>query len=401
MSKKVLSCFIFMVFAITGLHSVSFADVEVGNNLSLFGDFRLRWEYDTRSTAITAVPDTADSRERARLRARIGAKYQTMIEALTLGMRLSTGSSLNSPHSNFSTAATAPSGHGDFMDLDRAYLTLKVLETGVLIVGKQAYPLWSQTEQAWDRDISPEGFAAAYTAIMEGMGNFTVAGAYYYITNNGWSSGIFDNDGIFCWQVLYTNSFDQFVPTLAFTGGNIIDGDDSGNFTDIGGSGFGSTNTPGFYMFSAQAKTNGLPATYLVGLDYHFSSIDLNPATATLVGSTDDHDKGFVVQGRINYNPFGVRYYYYDIEELSVPLFFTGTGAVAYFTQDDFPSSAAAPTGFEGHRMQLDYKFNKKISADFIIYLLAAKTNNYIGTAVGVGEVRDMNRYQFNFNVKF
>tara|TARA_B100000315_G_scaffold92373_1_gene85102 strand:+ start:171 stop:1301 length:1131 start_codon:yes stop_codon:yes gene_type:complete len=375
--KKILAGIIVLAVALTGLPVTSFAGVQVGDNLKLFGDFRMRFEFDERNGGGN------DTRERPRIRLRYGAKYQTAVENLSFGFRLATGTNLNSPHSNLATASRT--NHGDAFDLDRAFAKLKFLESGVIVVGKQGYPLWQQTEQFWDEDIQPEGYAVAYTASLGGAGSLTAAVAYYYLVNNGWQQDLFDNDTATAWQVAHKGNFGDIKSTLAATGLHTSDGDDSGDWAGAGGG--GTSNDPAFYMISGQIKGAFNGFKWRLGGDYHFSDADV-------VGQSDDHDEGYVIQGRVNMDKWGFRYYYYDVEEFAVPSY-----AGAILSQDNFPNSSnSAPVGFEGHRIQLDYKVAKGVSTDFRVYLQEGKSDNY-----GYGETAnaERDRYQLNINMKF
>ncbi|HJP17634.1 MAG: hypothetical protein CMD96_06130 [Gammaproteobacteria bacterium] len=391
MFKKLLTGFVVAALALTGTPIDSSADVEVGDNLKLFGDVRIRLEYDKRSPGTDTDGDgvsSEDSRERPRIRARFGANYQTAIDALSFGIRFTTGSSLNSPHTNFDTALGSVATptinpNGKILNLDRAFVVLKFLESGALIVGKQAYPLWQQTEQFWDTDISPEGYAAAYTASLGDAGSVTIAGAYYYLLNNGWQDSMFDNDAAAAWQVAWKGNVQDLGVVLAGTGLHTIDGDDSNATPTTQGL---TSSEVAFYMISGQVKGKFNDVKWLVGGDYHLSDADI-------AGTSDDNDNGYVIQGRVNVDQWGVRYYYYDVEENAAPAY-----AGIPLSQDNFPSgSAVGPVGFDGHRIQLDYRFAKGVSTDFRIYL---HESDGADNAWGDG-VTSRDRYQLNFNVKF
>lgn len=394
MFQRFLAGFMVMAVALTGAPIIASAGVEVGDNLKLFGDFRLRLEFDDRDPASGSG---GDKRERPRYRLRFGAKYQTAIEPLSFGFRLATGSSFNSPHNNLETAAVSGTGSTDGFGVDRAYAKLKFLESGALIVGKQGYSFWQQTEQFWDEDIQPEGYAAAYTASLGDAGSLTAALAYYYITNTGWQSDFFENDTATVWQIAYKGNFGGMKAVLAGTGLHTNDGNSSGDWAGVGsmlttGSCAGGvcaggvTNDPAFYMISAQLKGSANDFKWRAGFDYHLSDADV-------AGVSDDHDTGYVAQVRAGMGSLGVRYYYYDIEELSVPSY-----AGTYLSQDNGPSGNSAPVGFEGHRIQLDYKIAKGVSADFRVYLFEGKSDSY---SYGETANDERNRYQLNFNVKF
>ena len=383
MYKKVLVGFIAMLLAYTSVPVTSYAGVQVGDNLKLFGDLRIRFEFDERGGSYTG---TSDNRERPRYRLRYGGKYQTALDNVSFGFRFATGGNLNSPHVDMDTGA-GRTNHGDAFDVNRAFAVVKFGEGGKLIVGKQGYPLWQQTEVMWDGDINPEGFAVAYSASLADAGSVTAAVAYYYLDNNSWQNDFFDNDTITAWQVAHKGKFNGASTVLAVTGMHMSDGDDDADFTPTGSAATG-VQEPAFYQVAGQINTevNGLKVR--VGVDYNFS--DWSEAT------TDDMDEGYVIHGRVRTGPYGVRYYYYDIEEASVPFY----GNVA-LTQDNFPNSnSGGLTGFEGHRIQFDYKFAKGLSADFRIYLQEGKSGNLFSSLSEVAD-REINRYQLNFNAKF
>ncbi len=438
MLKKLLAGFIVMAIALTGAPVASFAGVEVGDNLKLFGDFRMRFEFDDRSnsgnrletiaggagagTSTGAITTTNDQRERPRLRARFGVKYQSPWEPVSIGLRLTTSANMNSPHPTLdmtNTGSGVGTGNtGNRIEMDRAFAKLKFLESGALTVGKIPYPYWQQSEQYWDGDISPEGYAAVYAASLQDLGSVTAGVGYFYIVNESFANSFFDNDTLLTWQVNWKGKFDAFSSTLAFSGTHATDGNNDGDYGTpptgaAAGTAFGNGNLigagvatlqdePDFYNFSGQIVTKAFePVTILVGGEYLFSTAELTAASAatmTTVGldGGDDHDTGFVIQGRVKWDQFGVRYYYYDVDEFAMPFHVTAGGAVTYFTQDNLPTSNAGASGFEAHRIQFDWKVAKNINTDFRIYLMEAKEVNY-----AIGEPVDIDRYQVNFNVKF
>lgn len=391
MFKKLLTGFFVIGFALMSVPVTSFAAVEVGDNLTLSGDFRFRYDFDTRSG--TGIPSTADNREVPQLRARFGANYQSAIDWLSFGLRISTNDSdLQNPNQTFS--AVMANG----FNLDRAFLVAKFLETGAVIVGKQAYPLWQQTEVMWDEDIQPEGFAIAYQADLAGAGNLTAAVAHFYLNNNAYQGGLFDNDTLEAWQVHWTGQFNQVKPTLAFTGQHILRESTAGVCASgtlgglapgvpTGSAATGCQETD-FYMVSGQLQGAVNDVKLLVGLDYHFSS--WNEPTG------DDNDNGIVGQIRANLDKYGVRYYYYWVEEAAAPFY----GNVS-LSQNNFNSSGggAGVTGFQGHRIQFDYAAAENVSADFRIYLLDGESDNIF--ALATTPTHDYNRYQLNINLKF
>ncbi len=186
------------------------------------------------------------------------------------------------------------------------------------------------------------------------------------------------NDAIFGLQVLYQGVMGNISPSLAVLSLNKTDPNSDNNLLPASL----RDDENSFYQVAAGLKVKLDAVTLRAGFDYHFSDV------STISG--DDRDQGYVGQVRAKMGQYGVRYYYYNIEENSVPSI-----QGLPLSQDNFPSASVAPVGFEGHRIQFDYKVAKGVSADFRIYLLKYKKDN------AWGEMDDRNRYQLNLNAKF
>ncbi len=354
---------------------------EAPDSLTLFGDVRFRLDADQRSG--TDVPNGDQSRTRPRLRARLGVKVQTPVDGVTLGIRVATNSGLpgNSPHQTLDPNIGG-SGEWNFITIDRAFL--KLARYGAFVVlGKQGYPHWQQTEIFWDSDIQPEGFLGGYALKLGDMGKVEANLAYYYLANTGWRKKLFENDAFTTWQLRYSGSFGMVVPTVAVTGMHMRDAASLSNTE--GSQAFRHTD---FYMASAQIKSKGLPVTVTAGFDV----VKSNAQPDTM---SQDHTSGWVAQIRVGIDRFAVRYYYYDIREASVPFW-----GPAVLSQDNFPNSRGGGlTGFAGHRIQADAKIGKNVNADFRVYMQKGKDENVLGFAETPG--RTINRYQLNLNAKF
>ncbi len=200
------------------------------------------------------------------------------------------------------------------------------------------------------------------------------------------------------------NAGDTFSPTLVLTRTYPNDGENSENYTTIGFGNFTTTslkNGPDFYTFSNQGKTVVFDPALLIGFDFHFSKA--NVSTASLSSKTsldldnDRNNKSFFIQGKLNFKQLGAGYYYFYLKEHPMPFNMTTGGTPSVdFSQDNFASNSSAPVGLEGHRIQFDYKIAQNVRADFRIYLLDSKEKNYSSS-----EPLDINRYQFNFTLKF
>jgi hypothetical protein len=353
--------------------------------LTLFGDVRFRFDVDSRSG--TDVDDSADSRTQPRLRARLGAEYATPVAGLSFGLRLATnpGAPGNSPHQTFD--ADADGEPGNAVALDRAYLALALGSHGRVVVGKQAYPHWQQTEVFWDEDIQPEGFSGGYRRDLGAAGKVSADLGFFYIKNNGWTGKPFRDDTLATGQLLYEGAFGRLTPRLAVTGCAIRDvgAADNSDGTHV----FGDAT---FVMASAQVSVRAfdvvVPLTVTAGLDFVHS-------TASASTMSEDHDQGWVAQLRLGEKRIAARYYYYDIQEASVPFW----GPVT-FSQDNFANSRGGGlTGFAGHRIQLDYAVGKGVAVDLRLYLQEGKAENVLAFSELPG--RSIRRLQLNVDARF
>ncbi len=124
---------------------------HAGDALKIGGDVRFRYEMDQRTTPKDGEDDEVKLRERARLRARIGATYKTPVDGVSLGIRLSTnpGTPGNSPHQTMGmNIDSAGKDAANVMMLDRAYIKWSLGHGATLVLGKQAYPHWKQAVSA-------------------------------------------------------------------------------------------------------------------------------------------------------------------------------------------------------------------------------------------------------------
>jgi hypothetical protein len=138
-----------------------------------FGDVRLRFEGFYNQPGDVGEPPTP-SRNRVRLRARIGARV-ALVEELSAAIRLATGN----PDDPISTNVTLGE---DFtpkdINLDWAYLTFTPGKTfdirpGLVSItgGKFPNPIFKPDEMVWDEDLSPEGFYQTLAMLDKPLGS--------------------------------------------------------------------------------------------------------------------------------------------------------------------------------------------------------------------------------------
>jgi len=367
-------------------------------SLKLFGDARLRFEYDNRAKQKNVdITGATEHRDRFRLRARIGALYAPD-DTWSMGLRLrSESDALNSPHQTTGFFSNSVSGSGRNQDfgLDRVYIKLNVpVPGGQFSVwgGKNGFNLWQQTEVWWDDDLQPEGVAGTFktTALPIG-GTLTLTGSGFILSEGNFKGSAFGkNDGsiAFVQGVYQTRIFGSQL-TMAGNYGKIFNTLDlSAAINNLADNTGGRTLQSSRYAgASVQIKGSG----WRIGGDF----IDSNSRS---------QDTAYVIQGR--YQPgflygIGLRVYYYHVEGFSVP----GDGI---FTQDNWANPGIfGVSNFRGMRYQIDYRFNNHVSIDFRAYI-ARRLKTTIGALQANGTVTDalMNRrkhdrFQGNLNVKF
>ncbi len=148
-------------------------------NLTFYGDFRLRYEYRQFAESRGANDDEG----RARYRLRFGLRKTWPEDGLEVGFRIASGDG-GGPTSTNETM-------GDFFfrdewRIDRAYVrwTPKPCPGLLVTAGKIAQP-WVATDLVWDSDLNPEGAWVQYTAPCgEGLRPFVAMGQFFLSNNN-------------------------------------------------------------------------------------------------------------------------------------------------------------------------------------------------------------------------
>jgi putative porin len=131
------------------------------NEIELYGDARMRYEYRAGRTASNDLENPNDwlERKRQRYRLRIGLRG-TLLDDWFFGVRLETSQSNRSTNVTFG----GDSGNGPFsknddgINVGQAYLGYKGFPDFTLTAGRMPNPLVT-TPMLWDDDINPEGLA--------------------------------------------------------------------------------------------------------------------------------------------------------------------------------------------------------------------------------------------------
>ncbi|MCD4824671.1 MAG: putative porin [Phycisphaerae bacterium] len=132
-------------------------------NLKFYGDFRLRYQHDSRGWNNEIRGRVRKDRNRARFRLRFGFTKTWWDKQLELGFRLASGSNNDSDSTN-QTFTGAFSKKPVWIDLAYAKYKPKWAKGLVLTGGKMKNPIATKTLVTWDSDINPEGFHLKYEA---------------------------------------------------------------------------------------------------------------------------------------------------------------------------------------------------------------------------------------------
>ncbi len=132
------------------------------SELKLYGDLRLRYQYDNRDKQVRSAQVTAPNkngegdpshgrqRSRARFRLRLGADFK-LTDQFFGGVQIQTSSAADSGNQTFT------GGFSNYdLFLSRAYVGWKPMDGLTFIGGKQANPFYT-TDMVWDGDINPTG----------------------------------------------------------------------------------------------------------------------------------------------------------------------------------------------------------------------------------------------------
>ena len=331
-------------FFLSVLPAVSTASIALDDDekVKLFGDFRLRAEYDDR-TKSDGVTD--QDRNRLRYRARLGVSYQVN-DNWSARMRMATNiSSLNSPHVTF--------GEESDIGFDQAYLTYASGDRKTS-AGQQPLNFWQSSEMVWDKDFNPT--ALTYTNKFAGI---TFNAAHVIIKEGSWGNG---DDTIEFLQGVYKAG----DVTAAIGVFNVNDGSAAEMVTALTG----------------QYKVSGMRAV-----------VEIASSDA------DQEDLAYALQFRKSLGDgMGFRIYYLHVEAQSIP----GDGR---YGQDDFPDqNGDGLSNFEGFRLQYDQKIDKNIAMDVRFYSMEAIDPTFAGLAAGGNPYfadDDRLRLQLNVNLKF
>ncbi len=372
------------------------ADMLSADKFSIYGDFRLRFEADWDYKE-TRTGKTKDDRNRARIRARVGMKYQPT-ENFEYGARLRSGSDGNhlSPHITIVDFESNNTGAADF-NFDKWFLKAK--SNGLWgWVGRNSLPFWKQNEMFWDDDAIPTGIAAGYDMKF---------GASQLALNAGYLSppvGMHAFTGhLGIGQIVFSTKLGENQVTaagglLAFEANADKDGGDAALLWDGNGG-----RDYSIWIGSLQGKFNvGLPLT--VGLDWmhnaedysakHVDTICIDPndpakdkgCSRSFTANNHDETDGYVFSIKLgklkDKGDWLLGYHYAHIETFAVN---------SSYAQDDWGRWDPQSSNMKGHELRAAYKPIKMLSIVARIYMLETIT----------GTNKEGNRFRLDFNYKF
>ena len=355
----------------------SWADIDLDESgkLKLFGDVRLRFESDFDSQR--AGGGERDDRDRARIRARAGLKYN-MTDQWLAGARVRTGNSRSqqSPHLTFKDFSGNDEDDLDFV-VDKAFVQYTE-DSRFAWGGRNTTPFWQQNEFLWDADVPLTGLAGSLASADRSL--TATAGAFFL------PDGGYDLHGqMVAGQMKYTATVG---PIRVTTSGSLFYMNGEENATNLRNRNgerdylIGSANVQGV------SEILGVPLTLGADLFYNFEDYDAADV-APFPASDDDEVLGYVVSLKLGQlkeqYDWLLGYYYAHIETFAVN---------ASYAQDDWVRFGSATqtdsSDIEGHEFRAAFNVTKNLNAVARLYLVDAITTDQDGT-----------RFRFDLNYKF
>ncbi len=335
------------------------AGVQLGkmiDGLSIKGDLRLRYEAQERTLAGSTVEQ---SRDRYRVRLRIGGVWHNVDDSWEIGVGLATGSS--GPRSSTSTNQSF-SNNGVFqsneINLDYVYARHSWdLEAGELdlVLGQQIHP-WEKTTtfMVWDNDVRPVGITGDYK--VEG---FFIKGGVYDVLGAESASAGGENAEVFM---------------VGGQAGFQFDNDDSGVILAVG---YQDYNSQAYEAVNSEVTVDGAALTLTNKADFNLGELFAKIHTKTentklslhghwvknfgaddLGGSqggrglrAEDEDTAWLVGGTVKWGKteFGVDYAHIEADSVFAPV---KDGAFG-------DGAGTSITNIEGLRISATYNFTK------------------------------------------
>jgi len=184
-------------------------------NMSLYGDFRVRYEYRGVNNAPGLTPNTF-YRERDRYALRFGLRGD-LYDDFSYGIRLETSNNPRSPWDTFGNNTTAGSAtpsdkNSSGIYLGQAFLNWHPAAWYEMTVGRMPMPLYT-TPMVWDSDINPEGAFEKFKYTINNVDLFADFGQWDYQDPSSATESPSSDTFLLTWQAGTTVRFgkDMFV----------------------------------------------------------------------------------------------------------------------------------------------------------------------------------------------
>ncbi|MEI8062706.1 MAG: putative porin, partial [Verrucomicrobiota bacterium] len=193
------------------------------NNLTFFGDGRLRYEYRSGSGNLAGVgPNDTANFDRFRYRFRVGVTGEFQ-DNFSYGLRLETGSGGNSANvtmggQGFSKSPWAKGGN-EAIQLGQFWGQYKVADWLTIKGGRFDSP-YLNYGMGWKDDINPEGFAEKFSLKTEKVDYFLTFGEFVYnntVKQNAFGAGVVANSVDTWWLGVQGGGKVKFTKDISLT----------------------------------------------------------------------------------------------------------------------------------------------------------------------------------------
>ena len=344
----------------------------------VFGDLRLRLESDWSSTA----PDGTerDDRDRARVRGRLGFRYQpTDHVGFLVRARSGNTNSQGSPH--VTIVQSGDNGDGDIL-VDRAWVQFKG-KRGWASIGRNGMPFWSQNEQLFDEDIWFDGAGFGFDW-GEKPDKHMVRGALGSLPE-GDASLSWDEEGLLMGvQYAWQRALERGSVTVA-AGVHVVEDDDEVANPVL----LDQDYCIWALSFQRVFKAGELPLT--LGVDVLHNS-DAPPAGTWNRDERDGYVLSFQAGSTKEKGDWLVGYWFAHVEKFAV---------VPFLAQDDWMRWGSATqtrsSNYDGHELRLAYTFTKSMNLVARLFMVDGVE---LESPVAIAKEDGM-RFRLDFNWKF
>ena len=347
------------------------------DSLSPYADFRFRYESDWDSSNGAGV--LRSDRDRLRVRARVGIKYEPN-DTWLFDLRARTGDSLSqqSPHLTIHDFDGGP--NNDFSGILDKYYARIATDDFNLWMGRNAFPFWKQNELFWDDDVTITGAAlSSKTEWLQG----TLAGTIgaFYLPDGGWDL----NGNMYAGQAVFTRKIGDYEITAA-EGLYFIDGS-PGAKQLLNGNGARDYTILGSQIAVARTLFD-VPVSLGADVYFNLENYAANSPDRFTARNVDE-DYGYVLSATLGSlkekGDLQFGYYYAWLETFSVN---------ASYAQDDWVRWGSATqtdsSDLKGHEFRLTYRAIKNLDIMARLYAVDAITSQQDGM-----------RFRIDFNYSF